>query len=322
MTTVGFDVSKDSLAVACLNRSGQLMHSDICPNTAAEIASYLQALRNRYSHLTLVAEATGEYHRVLALTSLELGLVLKLLNPIMTKQFTRATVRGKKTDPSDAVIIARLALQGEGVQVTAGMFTKAKPFTRTAANLIRAKQRVVAMAKHVRAVMPEETAAVAQLLDCASSLEQTAICFRAQATQTLDSHQLKLLCSIPGVGPTIAATIVSEVGDVERFKTAKALVAYAGLDPRVRQSGTTLSHNTSLTKRGTPYLRRDLFIAASVAKRWDPDLRAYYEKKRGEGRTYTEAIIAVSRKLLYRVYAVWKRNGAYVKRTPGVDTTF
>ena len=68
-----------------------------------------------------------------------------------------------------------------------------------------------------------------------------------------------------------------------RFKSGKQLVAYAGLDPKVKQSGASLAHNTAITKRGSPYLRRAFFIAASVAQRYDPDLKAYYEKKRAEG---------------------------------------
>ena len=91
--------------------------------------------------------------------------------------------------------------------------------------------------------------------------------------------------SVVGIGEDLSSIIVSEIGDPMRFKSGKQLVAYAGLDPKVKQSGASLAHNTAITKRGSPYLRRAFFIAASVAQRYDPDLKAYYEKKRAEGET-------------------------------------
>jgi len=93
----------------------------------------------------------------------------------------------------------------------------------------------------------------------------------------------------------------------------KQLVAFAGVDPRVRQSGTVLSRNTRLTKRRSPELRNSLFLAANIARQHDPGLNAYYQEKRGEGRTYTEATVATARKLSNRVFAVLKRGTPYIK---------
>ena len=109
-------------------------------------------------------------------------------------------------------------------------------------------------------------------------------------------------------------TLINEINDIDRFPSPKSLVAYAGLDPKVKQSGTSLKHNTHITKRGSIYLRRDIFIAASIASRWEPEIKDYFEKKLGEGKRYREALVAVSRKLLNRVYAVWKRGTPYEKR--------
>jgi transposase len=118
-----------------------------------------------------------------------------------------------------------------------------------------------------------------------------------------------------GVGPAIAVSLSAEIGDISRFPGSKQLVAYAGLDPRVRQSGTVLHRNTRLTKRGSAELRHSLFLAANIARQHDPELRAYYQKKRAEGRTYTEATVATARKVCYRVFAVLRRGTPYVKST-------
>jgi transposase len=65
---------------------------------------------------------------------------------------------------------------------------------------------------------------------------------------------------------TVAATFIAEIGTIDRSYSGKALVAHAGLDPRVRQSGISLKSNTQLAKRGSPHLRRRIYIAATVAK--------------------------------------------------------
>jgi len=84
------------------------------------------------------------------------------------------------------------------------------------------------------------------------------------------------------------------------------------LDPKIRQSGHCLNNQGKLTKRGSPHLRQALFVAASVARMHDPELKAYYEKKRSEGKKYTVAVCATARKLIYRIYIVWKRQTPYV----------
>jgi hypothetical protein len=113
------------------------------------------------------------------------------------------------------------------------------------------------------------------------------------------------LQTIPGIGPFVAASLIGEIQSMERFHSAHSLVAYAGLDPKIRQSGKSLSSTGRLSKRGSSYLRRSIFIAANVARQHDPILKALYDKKRAEGKGYKVANIVVARKLLTIVRAVW-----------------
>jgi transposase len=131
-------------------------------------------------------------------------------------------------------------------------------------------------------------------------------------TEHQDNPDLALLESIPGIGWKSAFAIWSEVGSVEKFLTAKQLIAFAGLDPRIRQSGHTLNSQGKLTKRGSPYLRRSLFLAANAARQYDAELKVYYWKKRGEGKKHTVAVCATARKLIGRIHAVWSRRSPYV----------
>ena len=105
------------------------------------------------------------------------------------------------------------------------------------------------------------------------------------------------------------------IGDIERFSTPEKLVAYIGLDCRVYQSGTSVQGKGYISKRGNGYLRQILFNAAFIARRHNPDLKRYHEKKLREGKHYFSAMCAVERKLVHLIYAVWKRGTPFVRRS-------
>ena len=115
-----------------------------------------------------------------------------------------------------------------------------------------------------------------------------------------------LVLTIPGVSYATGAQIVAEIGDISRFRSAPALVSYAGLNSGVNQSGKFDSGGGPITKHGSPYLRRALWLAASRARQYDPSLRAFYERKRAEGKCHRVAVTAVARKLCHIVFAVMR----------------
>jgi transposase len=119
------------------------------------------------------------------------------------------------------------------------------------------------------------------------------------------------ITTIPGIGPINGATILGEIGDISRFSTPAKLVAYAGIDASVSQSGMYQSTNNKMSKRGSPYLRKALFQAALVASNCDPTFKAFYEKKRMEGKHHLTAVGAVARKLCYTIHAILKNNCDY-----------
>lgn len=119
------------------------------------------------------------------------------------------------------------------------------------------------------------------------------------------------LTTIPGIGSVTAAAILGEIGDVQRFNTLNQLVAYAGIDPALYQSGQFEATQPHMSKRGSPYLRHALWLAATQARLRDPDLKAFYEKKRAEGKVYGTVIGAICRKLLARVFVILRDQRPY-----------
>jgi transposase len=132
------------------------------------------------------------------------------------------------------------------------------------------------------------------------------------AIDTLMASFEQYLTTIPGVGSVTAATLFAEIGDVHRFSVPDKLVAYAGIDATVFQTGQFEGSQQHMSKRGSPYLRMALWQAASMAIQYDPELKAYYHKKRQEGKHHGTALGAVCRKLLIRIYVILKQNRPYV----------
>lgn len=130
----------------------------------------------------------------------------------------------------------------------------------------------------------------------------------------LYSHFDTYLTTIPGIGVILGATILSEIGDISRFSSSAKLAAFAGIDPTVKQSGEFTATHNHMSKRGSPYLRRALWQASTCAVIHDPTLKAFFEKKRAEGKPYMNAIGHVTRKITNIIFAVLRDNKPYYSR--------
>ncbi|EHR32109.1 IS110 family transposase [Streptococcus dysgalactiae subsp. dysgalactiae] len=119
------------------------------------------------------------------------------------------------------------------------------------------------------------------------------------------------ITTIPGIGAVNAATILGEIGDIKRFSNPSKLVAYAGIDSSISQSGEFESTSNHMTKRGSPFLRRALFQSALRAEFCDPVFSDYYQKKISEGKHHLVATNAVARKLCHTIFAVLTKNEPY-----------
>lgn len=120
------------------------------------------------------------------------------------------------------------------------------------------------------------------------------------------------ITTIPGIGFVNAATILGEIGDIHRFPTPSKLVAYAGLDATVSQSSDYTSTNNRMSKRGSPHLRTAIFNTAFIASNNDPVFKAYYQKKRAQGKHHLVAVNATARKMCNTIHAILTQDVPYV----------
>ncbi|UQS22815.1 IS110 family transposase [Amycolatopsis thermalba] len=127
----------------------------------------------------------------------------------------------------------------------------------------------------------------------------------------LDAHPLAgVLTSMPGIGVRTAARILLEVGDASAFKSSAHLAAYAGIAPVTRSSGTSIKGEHP-TRNGNRKLKRAFFLAAFAALH-DPTSRAYYQRKRDEGKKHNAALICLARRRCDVLYAML-RNGTHYR---------
>ena len=117
-----------------------------------------------------------------------------------------------------------------------------------------------------------------------------------------------LLLSIPGIGGNIGCTIYGEIGEISNYHTADALVAFSGINPLVYESGKFKAKNTMISKKGSAYLRNALIQASRIIVKFDPVFKAFYEKKRAEGKRYNNSINHVAKKLTRVIHSLMKNN--------------
>lgn len=312
---LGFDVAKSKLDYSLINEQGLEQDHGKIANEPAAIASFLLTVTGAYldTSITCVAEATGGYQDNLTDMCHELGLPCLTYNPLITKQQTRATVRGKKTDRSDAFLVARVGWSGGGRLHTPEPYRTTKHYARSCQKLSILHSSFRQYKTHISELLDDEltTETNEALVSIQTAIQDTRKQLCKDLAANAKGETFRILQTIPGIGPYVASSIIGEIQDIHRFKTTKELTAFAGLDPKIRQSGKTLNSTGRLTKRGSKYLRRSLFIAANIARQHDPQFKALYDKKRAEGKSYTVAICVVARKLLTVTRSVWLKSKEY-----------
>lgn len=307
---LGIDVAKRTFQAALLV-DGKLKQKS-CSNTVEGFGQLLDWLR-RHGATTVHAcmEATGRYHDLLAAALVEAGHVVSVLNPLVIQRYAQCRLTRTKTDPTDAALLAEFCHKEQPApwQPPAPEFRELQELVRHAQALEENKQAAlnqVGAGLRCELVVASLTQLIQALDDQLKSIWQAVK--RLVRSKTRLKWQAELLVSIPGIGEKTAAVILAEVQDISRFDDVRQLVAYAGLCPRERQSGTSVRGKPQLSKSGNARLRKALYMPALVAKRWNPLLKATAERLAARGKTKMAVLGALMRKLLHLAFGVLKND--------------
>lgn len=313
--SIGIDVSKDKLD-ACLLRGEGKPQQKVFDNSASGQAKLLRwsqfLAQGAPCHFAL--EATGTYGDALAAYLTQNQQFVSVLNPARVKFFALSEGAKNKTDPVDAHMIA-LFVQ----QKNPPLWRMATPEVRVLTALMRRRQQLlehkVAEENRLQApgLLPEIVRSLRRnlrFLDKQIALLQQQIQDHIDNTPSL-KEDYDLLVSIPGIGEILAPLLLSELPDVSEFSEASGVAAYAGLNPSNHQSGTSVVHPAHLSKCGNPTLRAALYMPAITASRFNPHVKALYERLIAAGKCRMVALCAAMRKLLMIAYGVLKSRQKY-----------
>jgi transposase len=293
---VGIDVSKNWLDIF-LHPMGERVRVE---NNATGIGKLLTSCLAHSAGL-VVMEATGRYHWAAHTALHEAGIQVAIINPYRTRRFADVLGRLAKTDEIDAEVLARFAT-----------IMKPAPTVPSTATMARVREIVVARRQVINERLVLENQREEATSDIVKDLavERIALCRRhwdfldaeLQAVLKEDpqvARQYTILTSIPGIGPTTAATLLAEMKELG-CANAGEVAAFAGLAPMNRDSG---------MMRGRKTIRVS-------AVRWNRDLKVFYERLRRAGKPFKVVITAVMRKLLILANTLLKEGRAWSATPP------
>lgn len=310
---IGVDISKRDF-YACFTENGDSIKFN---NDHQGIETFIRHLvKNNYSKqkTTIGVESTGAYHLPISILCSNKDYIIKVINPLITKKQNQTNIRQVKNDKKDAHLIRHCLTTGAGYQfheTTESLILK---------NLVRQRDYLSSLKRTFNIKQQDITYKEEYIKNKITSVNEELFQILEDKIKQLEKElkhhnpqTQKLLQSIPGVGPITAISFISEVGDINRFKTSKQLTAYIGIDPRTHESGTSIKGKGYITKRGNKILRTRLFNATSVAVLYPNIFQSFFLKKRSEGKPYRVALVATMHKMTHVIFAVWKRGTPYIE---------
>jgi transposase len=301
---LGIDISKLDFHVSLLD--GDRASTKSFPNNTKgfrQLASWLR--KCSLTHVHACMEATGTYWEDVALFLHDNKHDVSVVNPSKIKAFAASELLRAKTDSVDAALIARFCRANSPM-----LWSPPEPGVRELQRLVRRLEglksdRHQQCSRSSGSKHDPEIKRLIKAFDHAilETERKIRICINDNpAMQTKDA----LLRSIPGVGEVTAAVLMAEVFLRADFGGAKQVAAYAGLVPRIRQSGTSLRSRGGLSKTGNSRVRKALFFPAIVAGSRNPILKAFAKRLAAKGKAKMSIVAAVMRKLLVICYGVLK----------------
>lgn len=305
MDVLGIDISKADFH-ACLIQGAKRSKKSF-PNAVVgyrQLDSWLKNRRCTQVHACM--EATGSYWEALAKALYDAGRTVSVVNPSQTVFFARSQLRRTKTDAVDAEMIAEFCQQRDPRAWTPPPqeILELRGLLSYRDHLIREIVALKQMAAQIHVNKALHKLHVQQLKAVEKSLRsidrQLGMAIKAHPQIT---EQVAALTAVAGIGMLTALSIVAKL-PTDRLRNAKAATAYVGLAPSERQSGTSVHGKPRICKTGNASLRRDLYMPAIVAIRYDPILKAFAARLKERGKPNKVIIAAVMRKLIVLAFRI------------------
>lgn len=319
MFYLGMDVAKAKLNCCLLDEAGDKRKSKIVENSRTGIAALLEWTAKQgvvASQLHVVMEATGVYHEQAALALTDAGVTVSIINPAQVKDFGRGLAVRTKTDGVDSVVLARY-----GALLKPAAWQPPSAAARALRALLARRDAVAEdlrreCNRHEKACATDTPRLIVQSITASIAFLEAELKRLQQAIdEHIDQHpdlkrDMALLTSIPAIGERTGNSLLA-VMYTHRFRSAEQVAAYLGLVPVERQSGSSVLGRARLSKAGPSQVRAVLYMAAVVATRYNPHVKALYERLLAKGKSKMSALGAAMRKLVHLCFGVLKTQRPY-----------
>jgi transposase len=303
-SVLGIDIAKQKFDAALLV-GGKLKHK-ACKNTREGFeALVLWLKKQKVDRVHACMEATGTYGDALALYLHDTGHIVSIVNPARIKGFAQSELLRTKNDKVDAGLIARFCLA-----MNPGQWTPPSPEIRRLQALVRRADALISMRVQEinRLDIAHETIGPSikehiAYLDGEIEEVKKQIAEHIHQDPNLRGKR-DLLDSIPGIGEATIAVILAELNAFQRFERVENLVAFIGLAPKERMSGSSIKGKPRLSKMGHARLRKALYMPALVSIQYNPVIREFHRRLKERGKNGKVIVCAVMRKLVHIIFGI------------------
>lgn len=308
MAVLGVDIGKSKFFV-CLLQEGdrQARHKTFTNSVSGfdDLKAWLDSYVEGRLHVCM--EAAGPYAMGLAEYAAALGYDVSIVNPLRIRRYADSRLERIKTDKQDALVIALFCLREKPV-----LWTPRPAETKRLQELVRRyedlkKLKVQETNRLKSSALPTVEASISKMVAfIEQEIEEIENAIREHISNTpAIKEKVDLLVTIPGISVVTARKLLAEI-DFANFRSARAVAAFVGLTPALRQSGTALNARTRISKVGHPDVRHALYLPALVALRFNPILKTFADTLLQRGKAKMAVVCAVMRKLLHIAYGVLK----------------
>lgn len=320
---LGVDIGKAEHAWTLVDRHGSILKEGKVINRIKDLRKFVRFMIKNYPSLLVACEATGSYYEKIAIAFMETGVRVVVINPALTStKALRSSMRITKTDKQDARGIARKVQERKG---DIGTVFQWNPQER----------RLQALARHIQFLKKQRSSLKVRVKDMNArsfkcikvddnlfdkqikELEKELI----EETNKLCPSQMKILLDIRGVGEISAAMILAETMCMNRFASSKAYAAFIGLDPTLKQSGTSIHGRSRMSKAGSPHLRARITWSAKLLVQWNDIFRTCFTNAISRGKAPGVAYGIVARKFATVIHQCIVNNEPFNPNKVGLGTS-
>jgi len=288
------------------------------PGGFVKLSKWIRKLIDPSMPCQIVLEATGVYHETLACFLTEKGWPVSVVLPNRAKYFSKTLTVKTVNDKVSSQTLAAM-----GLEKKLDVWSPPDPIYNQLRQLTRERDQLKAESTQIKCQLHAEESGAwpnkssikrmnQRLSLIERQVEEVETSIREVVAESPEIDQaVRRMTSIVGVGMLTAVTVLAETNGFNLVRNKKQLVSYAGLDVVERTSGISVRGRSRISHRGNRYLRKCLYFPAMTAARHSNDHKALYNRLISKHGIAMKAAVAVQRKLLVMMYAIWKNGTIY-----------